>query len=259
MLESQTVKNAFAESEVSAFNTDGYFIQRGLIPDDYVQQILEIAKRDAGMHYGDIEYEADVKYPGAPSSIEAEGGRTIRRLKQAFSRDPVFARLVKEPFLLHRLQQLVGPQVVMPLAHHNCIMTKQPEYSSDTGWHQDVRYWSFTNANLVNIWVALGDESLTNGCLRLLPGSHGMQFEPSQMDDKLFFREDVAQNQELLASAVTAELKSGDVLFFHAKCFHAATRNYSEQTKYSAVFTFRSLDNPPQQNSRSSELPELLL
>ena len=259
MLESDIVSSVFSESEVSAFNNDGYFIQRGLVPDEYVSQILAIARRDAGMHYGDIEYEADVQYPGAPSSIEAEGGRTIRRLKQAFSRDPVFSRLVKEPFLLQRLRQLVGPQVVMPLAHHNCIMTKHPEYSSDTGWHQDVRYWSFTNTNLVNIWVALGDESLTNGCLRLLPGSHRMAFGSSQMDDKLFFREDVDQNQELLASAVTAELKSGDVLFFHAKCFHAATRNYSEQTKYSAVFTFRSLDNPPLQNSRSNELPELLL
>lgn len=259
MLESDLVTSAFTETEVSAFNSDGYFIQRGLLPEEYVSQILTIARRDAGMHYGDIEYEADVRYPGAPSSIEAEGGRTIRRLKQAFSRDPVFSRLVKEPFLLQRLRQLVGPQVVMPLAHHNCIMTKHPEYSSDTGWHQDVRYWSFTNTNLVNIWVALGDESLTNGCLRLLPGSHRMTFDSSQMDDKLFFREDVDQNQELLATAVTAELKSGDVLFFHAKCFHAATRNYSEQTKYSAVFTFRSLDNPPLQNSRSNELPELLL
>ncbi len=86
-----------------------------------------------------------------------------------------------------------------------------------------------------------------------------MTFDRHQQDENLFFREDLPQNQELLDSAVSAELSAGDVLFFHAKCFHAATRNYSDKTKYSAVFTFRSLDNPPLTGSRSAELPELLL
>ncbi|MCR9197999.1 MAG: phytanoyl-CoA dioxygenase family protein [Planctomycetaceae bacterium] len=259
MIDSGTVNSAFTDREVSDFQTDGFLIQRNLIPPTYIAKILDIASRDAAMHYGDIEYEAQVKYPGAPQSMEAEGGRTIRRLKQAFSRDPVFSQLVKEPFLLTRLQQLLGPQVVMPLAHHNCIMTKQPQFSSDTGWHRDVRYWAFESPELVNIWIALGEETLDNGCLKLLPGTHRASLQPHQFDEDLFFREDIPDNRPLLDSAVTAELKAGDVLFFHAQCFHSATRNYSEQTKYSAVFTFRSLDNAPLSGTRSSALPELLL
>ena len=259
MIDSGTVNSAFTDREVSSFQADGFLIQRSLVPPTYVARILDIASRDAAMHYGDIEYEAEVQYPGAPQSMDDEGGRTIRRLKQAFSRDPVFSQLVKEPFLLTRLQQLLGPQVVMPLAHHNCIMTKQPQFSSDTGWHRDVRYWSFESPELVNIWIALGDETLENGCLKLLPGTHRASLQPHQFDQDLFFREDIPDNRPLLDSAVTAELKAGDVLFFHAQCFHSATRNYSDQTKYSAVFTFRSLDNAPQSGTRSSALPELLL
>lgn len=259
MIEADTHTEHFSSAECDDFKTNGYIIQRGLVPPAYVNTILDVTRRDTGAHLGDIEYEADVHYPGAPPSLDSEGGRTIRRLRQAFSRDPVFSKLVKEPFLLKRLQQLLGPQIVMPLVHHNCVMTKHPQYSSDTGWHQDIRFWSFAEPNLVNTWVALGDETLTNGCLKLLPGSHRMTFGRHQQDDNLFFREDLEQNRELLDSAVTAELSAGDVLFFHAKCFHSATRNYSENTKYSAVFTFRSLDNPPTSGSRSSELPELLL
>lgn len=259
MIKADISKQYFTDEERQHFLDDGYIIQRGLVPPSYVQTILDVTRRDTGAQFGDIEYEAEVHYPGAPSSLDAEGGRTIRRLRQAFSRDPVFSKLVKESFLLNRLQQLLGPQVVMPLAHHNCVMTKHPEFSSDTGWHQDVRFWSFAETNLVNTWVALGDETLTNGCLRLLPGSHRMTFQRHQQDEHQFFREDLDENRELLDSAVTAELSAGDVLFFHAKCFHAATRNYSDKTKYSAVFTFRSLDNPPLAGSRSAELPELLL
>lgn len=259
MIETEASVNEFTADEVIAFQENGYVIQKNLIPADYVQNILDVTRRDTGAHFGDIEYEADVQYPGSPASLDAEGGRTIRRLRQAFSRDPVFSRLVKEPFLLNRLRQLVTPPVVMPLAHHNCIMTKHPRFSSDTGWHRDVRFWSFQTPELVNAWLALGDETVTNGCLKLLPGSHRMDIGREQLDNDLFFREDLAQNQSLLEAAVTAELQAGDVLFFHAKCFHSATRNHSDRTKYSAVFTFRSLDNLPVEGTRSAELPELLL
>lgn len=249
----------FSDSQVNQFQQDGYLICRSLVPQNYVDKILQIAKRDTSSELGDIEYEADVQYPGSPSSLQAQGGRTIRRLRQAFSRDPVFSQLVKEPFLLNRLQQLLGPEVVMPLAHHNCVMTKHPEYSSDTGWHQDIRFWSFESSDLVNIWVALGDESPQNGCLKLLPGSHMQTFQKHQLDDGLFFKTDLEENQALLNQETTATLHAGDVLFFHARCFHSATRNHSQNTKYSAVFTFRSLQNQPVAGSRSTELPELLL
>lgn len=259
MIETTERQQEFTANEAENFRRDGFIIQRGLLPQHYVDTILRITRRDTESHYGDIEYEADVQYPGAPQSLDAEGGRTIRRLRQAFSRDPVFTQLVKEPFLLKRLQQLLGPRVVMPLAHHNCVMTKHPRYSSDTGWHQDIRYWSFQTPQLVNAWLALGSETEANGCLRLLPGTHAMDFAKEQLDDALFFREDFVDNQPLLNTAVSAELEAGDVLFFHAKCFHAATRNFSDATKFSAVFTFRSLDNNPMPGTRSAALPELLL
>ena len=62
----------------------------------------------------------------------------------------------------------------------------------------------------------------------------------------------------LIEQAQPAVLDAGDVLFFHCKTLHAATRNHTEQTKYSVVFTFRGADNPPRAESRSAESPELL-
>jgi phytanoyl-CoA hydroxylase len=250
---------SFTPDEVNTFHRDGYLIVRGLIPDDYVTTMKRITQRDLAAHQGDIEYEADLNYPGAPPSLDAEGGRTARRLRQAISRDPVFMSLVREAFLLNRLKQLLGPHVVMPLTHHNCIMTKQPRFSSDTGWHQDTRYWSFTTGDLVNIWIALGPESPHNGCLQVLPGTHTRQAPASLLDADQFLRTDLPENEPLLKTATPVELQPGDVLFFHARCFHAATRNYSQETKQSVVFTFRSLDNTPVPESRSAQWPELLL
>jgi phytanoyl-CoA hydroxylase len=251
--------DCFLDEEVRSFQRDGFLVARGMMPAAYIETMKQITQRDLAAHQGDIEYEAELNYPGAPSSLDAEGGKTARRLRQAISRDPVFLKLLREPFVLNRLKQLLGPHVVMPLAHHNCIMTKQPRFSSDTGWHQDTRYWSFTSGELVNIWIALGPESPQNGCLQVLPGTHTGPAPSALLDDALFLRTDLPENQALLSTAKPVELLPGDVLFFHARCFHAATRNFSNETKQSVVFTFRALDNPPVPGSRSAQWPELLL
>lgn len=241
------------------FQRDGFLIVRQAAPQAIRDQMLAVTLDDLAHVRGPVEYEAELHYPGAPESLVAEGGRTIRRLKQAHSRHYVFTQWLCLPELADRLCDMLGPRVVMPLAHHNCIMTKQPQFSSDTGWHQDIRYWAFQRPDLVSVWISLVPERPENGCLRVIPGSHRMSFRRERFDDTLFFRNDLVENQKVIEQAVPVILDPGDVLFFHAKTLHAASRNYTTQTKYSVVFTFRPFDNPPVAGTRSAELPELLL
>ena len=166
----------FAAADVDAFQCDGYVISRGLGEKSLLETMRRVTRDGLASGVDPVELEADLAYPGAPPSRKAQGGRTIRRLKQALGRDPVFLEWVSNPQVVARLQQLLGSGVVMPLAHHNCIMTKQPEFSSDTGWHQDIRYWSFARPELISVWLALGEENSENGGLRLIPGSHRIPF-----------------------------------------------------------------------------------
>jgi len=248
--------NLFGEGDVAQFQRDGYVIARQFLSDSLRREMLHIIGDHLERGIGPVEYEADLHYPGAPPSQKATGGKTIRRLKQAHSRGMIFTECVTQPRLLGRLRQLLGPQIVMPLAHHNCVMTKQPTFSSDTRWHQDVRYWSFMRPELISVWFAMGREFPDNGCLRLIPGSHRIDVGRDRLDDDLFFRPDLPQNQELIEQQITAELEPGDALFFHARVLHAADRNRTDRTKFSTVFTFRPQDNPPRPGSRSASLPE---
>ncbi len=245
--------------EREQFQRDGFLVFRQLMPAEIREQMLAVTLDGVQREISPVEYEAELNYPGAPKSLAAEGGRTIRRLKQAHSRHYVFTQWLCDRELTDRLVDLLGPRVVMPLAHHNCIMTKQPKFSSDTGWHQDIRYWAYQQPDLVSVWISLVPERVENGCLRVIPGSHRMILERSRFDDHLFFRTDLPENANLIASSIPVELDPGDVLFFHAKTLHAASRNHTTQTKYSAVFTFRSADNMPLAGTRSAELPELML
>jgi phytanoyl-CoA hydroxylase len=249
----------FLPAECEQFARDGYVIVRQLASPLERERMLKVAREGLARQVPPLEYEADLQYPGAPASFDAEGGRTVRRLKQALARDFCFTEWITSPALAGRLKQLLGPEVVMPLAHHNCIMTKEPRHSSDTGWHQDIRYWSFEQSDLISVWLALTPENAHNGCLHLIPGTHRLVLDPSRYDEASFLRSELPENRALIEQSVRAELEPGDGLFFHARTFHAASRNHSDATKLSVVFTFRSAANRPKPGSRSSSLPELLL
>lgn len=249
----------FSSDELAEFQRSGFIVVRGLADPEFRRQMIDCTRKTLAAPVGPVEYEADLAYPGAPGSRAAAGGDTIRRLKEVHARHPVFTQWLSQPPLLSRLEQLLGPRVVMPLAHHNCIMTKQPRYSSETGWHQDIRYWSFERPELVSVWLALGRETPENGCLYLIPGTHRMQFGRERLDDALFLRPDLPENAALISQKVATELEPGDALFFHCRTFHSAGRNRTDQTKFSVVFTFRPADNAPIPGSRSASMPELVL
>jgi phytanoyl-CoA hydroxylase len=255
----QLASDCFSQQELEQFARDGFVIVRQLVGQSMRDRMMDVARAGLAGEIPPVEYEAELHYPGAPVSLDSEGGRTIRRLKQALARDFCFVEWVSSGQLVGRLQQLLGPEVVMPLAHHNCIMTKQARYSSDTGWHQDFRYWSFDRPDLISVWLALTPENLDNGCLHLIPGTHRQALDPRRYDEASFLRNDLPENRALLASSVPAVLEPGDVLIFHCRTFHSASRNLARATKISVVFTFRSADNRPQPGSRSASLPELIL
>jgi phytanoyl-CoA hydroxylase len=218
-----------------------------------------LARQHLAAEVAPLEYEAQVRYPGAPASIDAPGGRTVRRLMQACARDRLYRDWASSSELARRLHKLLGPSVELSQVHHNCIMTKNPAFSSATGWHQDIRYWSFEKPELVSVWLALGREHKENGCLWLVPGSHRMEFNREQYDEDLFFGADLPANVDILQAKVAAELDEGDALFFHCRLLHAAGQNRTALTKFAAVFTYHADDNHPLPTTRSASLPEIPL
>jgi phytanoyl-CoA hydroxylase len=248
---------AFTNTELSQFNRDGYVIARSLAPVATVARMREVALTHLAESRLPVEYEADTQYPGSPASADAPGGRTVRRLLQAYARDAVFRDVAQSLVIAARLRQLLGATAVLSQAHHNCIMTKNPAYSSLTHWHRDIRYWSFEKPELVSVWVALGEERIDNGCLLVLPGTHRMEFAAERLDDAQFLRQDLEANRAVLQTQVSVALQAGDVLFFHCRLLHAAGRNQTAQTKLSVVYTYRAADNHPIAGTRSASLPEI--
>jgi len=248
-----------SESQLIEFRNNGYLIIKRLMPPAACEQMLAVTRQQLLTPAEPLEYEADLGYHGAPSSKEAPGGATIRRLRGAYLRNPCFRAWAEDGAQVAKLEQLLGEKVALTLAHHNCIMTKHPTFGTATGWHRDIRYWSFTRPDLVCVWLALAPETAANGGLQFIPGSHRMNILPEQLDALDFLRPDVPQNHALFAQGRQVELEQGDVVFFHCRLFHAAGRNTTETVKTSVVFAYRAINNPPIAGSRSAAAGDIRL
>ncbi len=249
-----------SDIELARFQRDGYLIVRGIVDPSTIEQMSAYVDEALSPLMAPVEFEVDVKYPGAPIDRDAPGGATPRRLFNAYTRDRVFRDWARSPAITKRVGRLLNSQhIVLSQNHHNCIMTKHPGYSSATSWHQDIRYWSFDQPRLVNAWLAIGEETVENGCMSVLPGSQKLNLDRGRFDSELFLRTDIEENQELLATQIPLSLQSGDVLFFDCKVFHAAGRNTTQQVKKSLVFTYHDINNHPIPDTRSNNAPGIAI
>ncbi len=242
-----------------SFQQDGYQILKGFLTPERCEKLGLVARSALQPLLAPVEYEADVGYPGSPRDRAAAGGLTSRRLLTAYARDPLFRDLATDPKLREVLTQLLGESPLLSQAHHNCVMTKHPGFSSQTLWHQDIRYWSFAAPSLISAWFALTHENKGNGGLLLIPGSHRLDIEPHRLDEKLFLRPERPDNAELIASARAVTMAPGDLLLFHCRLFHAAGTNETDKLKLSAVFTYHGASNEPLAETRSSLYPSVVL
>lgn len=247
------------QEQVATLRDQGFVVVRGLLAAERVAALRACVQQQLAERAAPLEYEADLRYPGAPESRSAHGGETVRRLLDAYVRERQFADWGTAPEVRDWMQQYFGSAAWLSRAHHNCVMTKHPTYGSLTGWHRDFRYWAFERDDLVSSWLALGPETAENGGLWLVPGSHKTAFGPESFDQAKFFRADLPHNAALIGTAYAPVLAAGDVVFFHCNTLHSAGKNTTDEVKFSLVFTYHGADNAPRPGTRSAAKPEVAL
>jgi phytanoyl-CoA hydroxylase len=225
-----------------------------MVPEEIYAPILDVAK-------------VHLKYKIEPVETEFEYSRldkreykeSIRRLRQVYDRDILFKNWEESRLLCNYLKEILDDNPVLITAHHNSIMTKLPKTSTQTNWHRDIRYWSYENDNIVSVWLALGEEYKENGVLEFIPGSHKMELARDRFDQRLYFRDDLEMNQELINSRVSFNLEAGDVVLFHSSTLHRADANTTDKPKISFVYSVKGKRNSALPGSLSAKFKEIPL
>jgi len=255
------------QSELNQFNTNGFLILRNFVSKSECDAILDVAlahlkhkvepmETEIGYDVKSQEYRTDVS---DYNSIVQEDKATIRRLRQVYHRDILFKNWMESKKIRPILKEILQDDVVISIAHHNSIMTKMPHSSRETSWHQDRRYWSFSDNNLVSVWLALGEENSQNGVLEFIPKSHKMIFTKEQFGEKEYFDATHTKNVSLIETKQMTNLNQGDVLLFHCKLLHRANANRTDKPKLSFVYTVKGSRTQTVKGSRSAQYPEIYL
>jgi phytanoyl-CoA hydroxylase len=261
------LKMKLTNDELEQFNNNGFLLIRNFANPKECEVILDVAKAhlkhqiepietEVGYSMKSQEYRTEVSNY---NSIENSKEITVRRLRQVYTRDIVFKNWMENKKIRPILKQVLEDDVVLTLAHHNSIMTKMPFSSTETSWHQDRRYWSYDDDNLVSVWLALGEENSKNGVLEFIPKSHKIEFLDEQFGDKEYFNTEHPKNMSLIETKQSFSLNQGDVVLFHSKLLHRANENRTLSPKLSFVYTVKGKSVNVIKNSRSAQYSEILL
>ena len=135
-----------------------------------------------------------------------------------------FARWLRDPRIVSVLTRLIGPDVK---AVHSQLFFKHSGMPGNA-WHQDELFLPTRDRSLVTAWIALEDATITNGCLKVLPGSH----RPSILwPMRRHNNPDLDRAQEAYgfprdaAQAVPLEVSAGSVVFFDGYLLHSSYPN----------------------------------
>jgi non-haem Fe2+, alpha-ketoglutarate-dependent halogenase len=143
---------------------------------------------------------------------------------------PWVYEIVINPRVLDAVEGLLGPNL---LAWNSNWFTKMPSEKSFVSWHQDGTYWKLNPPTVVTAWVALSPSVASNGCMRVIPGTHTQPMIPQR---ETYLPENaLSRGQEIAVEvdekqAVDLNLRPGEMSLHHIWIIHGSNANTTKET-----------------------------
>lgn len=203
-----TLTASLTDHDVADFRSNGYMLPH--------RQLFSPEKLDA------LEAIFD-------EHLSDKGSKLSDELDTPHFRDPRLMEYLLSDEVLDTVEPLVGPDIALWTSH---FISKDPFTGRATPWHEDSAFWNGRLSaydHIVTVWLALGPSNRTNGCMRVVPGSHlegGFHdnYVPTDMSVQTFHAEipDVDESQ-----AVDFELERGEFSMHDGRIVHGAKPNTS--------------------------------
>lgn len=130
------------------------------------------------------------------------------------------------------VESFIGPDIALFSSHFIC---KPPGVGRAVPWHEDSAYWKglIEPSDVITIWLALDDSTRENGCMRVIPQTHGHGFSEYETVDreKFVFGARIKADQFDESKAVDLELRPGEFHLHHAKLIHGSNANTSPKRR----------------------------
>lgn len=131
--------------------------------------------------------------------------------------------------LLDVVESLIGPNIALWASHFIC---KPAGTGRRVPWHEDSYYWNVVlePMEVVTLWLAIDRANVENGCMRLVPRTHGngaSAYTKVPDEKNSVFNIEIKAGEFDESTAVDCILEENECSLHHAKLIHGSHPNTS--------------------------------
>jgi ectoine hydroxylase-related dioxygenase (phytanoyl-CoA dioxygenase family) len=203
-----TTAQRLTRQQVESFNTEGYLIvTEPIFPEAKFRRLVE--------HF-------DRKLEALPPGIRPEA------MDVPHFTDPDLFEWLFADEVLDLIEPIIGPDIALWASHFLC---KPRGNGRRVPWHEDSYYWKgmLEPMQVVTVWLAIDPSTPENGCMYVIPRTHGHGFsdyDPVDPESNVFPTE-ITPAQRDETRAVPCVLKPNQASVHDARLMHGSPPNNS--------------------------------
>ena len=150
---------------------------------------------------------------------------------------PWLTELSRNKKILDAVESVIGPDILL---YGASMFSKMGPDKRFVSWHQDAAYYGLDPQEEVTCWLGLTDADESNGCMRVIPGSHrGADAEHEETYDpqNLLGRGQTIRGVDE-SKAVFMPVKAGQFSMHHERTWHASSANPSTRRRVGIAFFY---------------------
>jgi hypothetical protein len=228
-------------SEIEAYQRDGYITLPGLLTEGEVAELEAVFDRFMAGEFVTPEVKKDFCDMSQGYGVPFEQWRLVNAMlpREYF---PQLQDNLLEQRAASVARQLLGEDMV--LDYDQLLLKRPSREGAQFAWHQDQAYWpqDVPDPRTVTVSLALNDADVSNGCLRVVPGSHReADLRPHRplggsRDEAHALTVDLKDGDQV----VYLPLRRGDVTVHDERIVHGSDGNHSDHPRKTYVVAFRS-------------------
>ncbi len=210
--------------QVEAFGRDGFVAGSVVLGEERVEELRAeldrvIAERD----------RRDVAQPVQLGNLGGREDSPVWQVVDIWQASPAFREHLYEEQIVEEVAQLTGADQLR--VWHDQIQYKPAHHGGVNGWHQDAPLWPpIEPPTQVTAWVALDEVDETNGCMRMVPGSHAWGDHMAWLGS-LDGLDLPASFEDHQVSVELRPVRKGAVHYHHSLTWHASHANSSDRPR----------------------------
>ncbi len=235
--------------EVRFYHREGYLLVEDVFDGNEVAELNRVT--DGCIERSRELAASDFRFDLAPHHTADHP--VVRRIKNPVAFDEVYARAARKERLLDIVECLIGPGVRFD---HSKMNIKARGGRAAIDWHQDWAFYPHTNDDLLAVGLYLGDCSLENGPLMVIPGSHRGPVFDHHHEGVFVGSCNAAELGALPEDAVPLTGRAGSITIHHVRTLHGSLENRLDRDRRLLLMCYMALDAWPLAGAGSFDLAE---